>query len=108
MAGLNEAGRLGIAAFEESEQVELRANWTPEDIAVVIGAAYRQVFGNEYLMSSEGVKSAESLLEQGQITVRDFVRALGLSETYRQKFFYPNSQVRLIELNYKHFLGRAP
>lgn len=108
MAGLNEAGRLGIAAFEESEQVELRPNWTQEDADVVIRAAYRQVFGNEYLMSSERVKSAESLLQQGQITVRDFVRALGLSETYREKFFYPNSQVRLIELNYKHFLGRAP
>ena len=30
------------------------------------------------------------------------------SETYRKKFFYPNSQTRLIELNYKHLLGRAP
>jgi phycocyanin-associated rod linker protein len=107
MAGINEAGRLNIAAFEDSEQVELGPNWTQEDAEAVICVAYRQVFGNEYLMSSERVKSAESLLQQGQITVRDFVRALGLSETYRQKFFYPNSQVRLIELNYKHFLGRA-
>ncbi|MEG4591673.1 phycobilisome rod-core linker polypeptide [Microcoleus sp. F6_B6] len=25
-----------------------------------------------------------------------------------EKVFYPNSQTRLIELNYKHLLGRAP
>lgn len=108
MAGLSAAERLGIKAFEESGPVELRPNWDQGDVELVIRAAYRQIFGNEYLMSSERVKSAESLLLQGQITVRNFVRVLALSETYRAKFFYPNSQVRLIELNYKHLLGRAP
>ncbi len=48
------------------------------------------------------------MLRQGQITVRDFVRAIALSEVYRTKFFYSNSQTRFIELNYKHLLGRAP
>ena len=108
MSSLSAAERLGIKAFEDSGRVELRSNWSQEDAELVIRAAYRQVFGNEYLMSSERVKSAESLLLQGQISVRNFVRVLALSETYRAKFFYPNSQVRLIELNYKHLLGRAP
>ena len=40
--------------------------------------------------------------------MKDFVRSIAHSETYRKKFFYPNSQTRLIELNYKHLLGRAP
>ncbi|MBA3923835.1 MAG: phycobilisome linker polypeptide [Nostocaceae cyanobacterium] len=108
MAGLIEAARLGIKPFEESEQVELRPHWTDEDVQTVIRAAYRQVLGNEYLMQSQRLVSAESLLRQGQKSVRDFVRSIAQSELYRNKFFYPNAQTRLIELNYKHLLGRAP
>ncbi|OIP70522.1 MAG: photosystem I reaction center subunit XII [Oscillatoriales cyanobacterium CG2_30_40_61] len=108
MVGLLEGSRLGIRAFEETKPVELRPNYTEADVQTVIVAAYRQVMGNEHLMSRERLTSAESLLRQGQITVRDFVRAIALSEVYRTKFFYSNSQTRLIELNYKHLLGRAP
>jgi len=108
MAGVRESGRLGISAFQEVKPVELRPNWTESDVNAVIRAAYRQIFGNEYIMQSERLTSAESLLKQGQIKVRDFVRALAQSELYRSKFFYSNFQVRFIELNYKHLLGRAP
>ncbi len=108
MAGVKESGRLGISAFQDLEPVELRPNWTEDDIKAVIRAAYRHVLGNDYIMQSERLTSAESLLRQGQITVRDFVRSLAQSELYRTKFFYPNFQVRFIELNYKHLLGRAP
>jgi phycocyanin-associated rod linker protein len=108
MAGLKEAGRLGIRPFEEARPVELRLNREDDDVKAVIWAAYRQVLGNEHLMESERLSSAESLLRQGNISVRDFVRAIAQSELYRQKFFYPNFHVRFIELNYKHLLGRAP
>ncbi|GET37994.1 phycobilisome rod-core linker polypeptide [Microseira wollei] len=108
MAGLQEAGRLGIKPFEETEPVELRPNWTQDDVQAVISAAYRQVLGNEYLMQSERLVSSESLLVRGAISVREFVRAIAQSELYRQKFLYPNFHVRFIELNYKHLLGRAP
>jgi phycocyanin-associated rod linker protein len=108
MAGLQEAGRLGIKPFEEANPVELRPHWTRDDAQAVIRAAYRQVLGNEHLMQSERLKSSESLLVRGDITVRDFVRAIAQSELYRQKFLYPNFHVRFIELNYKHLLGRAP
>lgn len=108
MAGLQEAGRLGIRPFEETKPVELRPNWTDDDVNAVIWATYRQVLGNEHLMQSERLVSLESLLRQGKITVRDFVRAIAQSELYRKKFFYPNFQTRFIELNYKHLLGRAP
>lgn len=108
MAGLQEAGKLGIKPFEEAQPVELRPNWTQDDVKSVIQAAYRQVLGNEYLMKSERLVGPESLLLQGSITVRDFVRAIAQSELYRKKFLYPNFHVRFIELNYKHLLGRAP
>jgi phycocyanin-associated rod linker protein len=108
MAGLQAAGRLGIKPFEETAFVELRPNWTQDEVQAVILAAYRQVLGNEHLMESERLVGPESLLVKGVISVRDFVRAIAESELYREKFLYPNFHVRFIELNYKHLLGRAP
>jgi phycocyanin-associated rod linker protein len=102
------ASQLGIEPFVGTAPTELRSNWTEGDVQAVIHAAYRQVFGNDHLMQSERLSSAESLLRQGNITVREFVRLLAHSELYRQKFFYSTPQVRFIELNYKHLLGRAP
>ncbi|TVP66632.1 MAG: photosystem I reaction center subunit XII [Leptolyngbya sp. LCM1.Bin17] len=101
------ASRLGTAAFSETSPVELRSNWTPDDAEVVIRAVYRQLLGNDYLMKSERLVGAESLLKNGYITVRDFVRAVAKSELYKEKFFYNNFQTRVIELHTKHLLGRA-
>lgn len=108
MAPLGEASRLGIRPFADSGLVEQRTNNTETDVQAIIQAAYRQVLGNGYIMESERLVSAESLFRQGQIPVRDFVRAIAKSELYRQRFFHSNTQTRLIELNYKHLLGRAP
>ncbi len=102
------ARQLGIESCISSAPTELRFRNSEDDVQAAIWAAYRQVFGNEHLMQSERLESAESLLRQGNISVRDFVRALAMSELYRQKFFYSNAQVRFIELNFKHLLGRAP
>jgi phycocyanin-associated rod linker protein len=71
-------------------------------------AVYRQVLGNDYIMQSERLTSLESLLANGQLTVRDFVRAIAKSDLYKTKFLYPHFQTRVIELNFKHLLGRAP
>ena len=108
MTSSTAASQLGFEPFANTSPTELRTNWTEGDVQAVINAAYRQVFGNDHVMQNERLTSAESLLRQGNITVRDFVRALAQSEIYRQKFFYSTPQVRFIELNYKHLLGRAP
>lgn len=108
MAITTAASRLGTSAFSDAPRVELRPNWSDADATTVINAVYRQVLGNDYLMKSERLTSAESLLRNGKITVREFVRAVAKSELYKVKFFYGNFQTRVIELNYKHLLGRAP
>lgn len=102
------ASRLGTTAFDQTRPVELRPNWTAEDAKAVIWAVYRQVLGNDHLMQSERLTSLESLLTNGQISVRDFVRGVAKSELYKTKFLYPHFQTRVIELNFKHLLGRAP
>ncbi|MGB7519003.1 MAG: phycobilisome rod-core linker polypeptide, partial [Spirulinaceae cyanobacterium] len=108
MAITTAASRLGVSAFSETNSVELRPHWTQEDAQVAISTVYRQVLGNDYIMESERLTSAESLLCNGSISVREFVRAVAKSELYRNKFFYNNYHPRTIELNFKHLLGRAP
>lgn len=104
----NAASRLGISAYSDSSPTELRPNWTPEDAKTVVNAVYRHVLGNDHIMAFERLTALESLLNNGQITVRDFVRAVAKSELYKTKFLYPNFHTRVIELNFKHLLGRAP
>lgn len=108
MAITTAASRLGTTAFENASPVELRPNWTQDDAKAVVQAVYRQVLGNDYLMQSERLTGLESLLVNGKLSVRDFVRAVAKSDLYKTKFLYPNFQTRVIELNFKHLLGRAP
>jgi phycoerythrin-associated linker protein len=93
---------------QATEAVELRPNFTEDDLQTVIRAVYKQVLGNVHLLESFRLISAESLLRNGDITVRGFVRLVGQSELYQSQFFSNSSQYRFIELNCKHFLGRAP
>jgi phycocyanin-associated rod linker protein len=102
------ASRLGTSAFSDAAPIELRPNATQADIEAVILAVYQQVLGNPHLLTSERLVIAESLLRDRKITVREFVRQVGKSDLYKQKFFHNSFQSRTIELNYKHFLGRAP
>ncbi|MEH2329087.1 phycobilisome linker polypeptide [Nostoc sp.] len=108
MAITTAASRLGTEPFTDQSPVELRPNATKEDIERVIAAVYRQVLGNNYILASDRLTSAESILRDGKNTVQEFVRQVAKSELYKSKFFYDNFQTRVIELNYKHLLGRAP
>ena len=108
MAITTAAARLGTTAFDMASPMEQRQNWTIEEAKAIIQAVYRQVLGNDYLMQSERLVGLESLFCNGQLSVRDLVRAVAKSELYKTKFLYPNFQTRVIELNIKHLLGRAP
>ena len=94
--------------IQDTAETELRPNSTEDDLQVVIRAVYKQVLGNAHLLESDRLVSAESLLRDGDITVRGFVRMVAQSELYRSQFFDNSSQYRFIELNCKHLLGRAP
>ncbi|AFY39347.1 Phycobilisome linker polypeptide [[Leptolyngbya] sp. PCC 7376] len=107
MGNLNNSATLGLDAFEGSP-LELRPNAPESDLQQVVNAVYKQVLGNQHLMETENFASAEALLRNGDITVREFVRSVAQSELYKSLFFYSSSQYRFIELNFKHLLGRAP
>ncbi|MBE9028287.1 phycobilisome rod-core linker polypeptide [filamentous cyanobacterium LEGE 11480] len=107
----NYQGRAAAAAFPVarfSQPVTLFEAAAGETIEAIIRAAYKQVFGNAHLMDAQRSLTAESRLKDGQLTVRGFVRELAYSAAYRDLFFERCSNLRAIELNFKHLLGRSP
>jgi phycoerythrin-associated linker protein len=88
--------------------LELWPTHSSEDVQAVIRSVYKHVLGNPHVMDSERLVTAESKLAEGRISVREFVRAVGQSEFYRNRYFAKCSPYRFVELNFMHFLGRAP
>ncbi|PSF37154.1 photosystem I reaction center subunit XII [Aphanothece hegewaldii CCALA 016] len=88
--------------------LELRSTSSPDEVAAVIRAVYKQVLGNPHVMDSERLVTAESQLCNGTLTVREFVRAVAKSDFYRRRYFETCAPYRFVELNFKHLLGRAP
>lgn len=85
-----------------------KANLDTELCNNIIKATYRQIFGNRYMMELDVCKSTEALFRNGDLTVQGMVTALGQSDSYRRIFLESNNPYRFVELNIKHFLGRAP
>jgi phycoerythrin-associated linker protein len=79
-----------------------------EEIETTIQAVYRQVLGNAYVMESERLAVPESQFKRGELSVREFVRAVAKSDLYQSRFFSSCPRYRAIELNFRHLLGRAP
>ncbi|WP_017326224.1 phycobilisome rod-core linker polypeptide [Synechococcus sp. PCC 7336] len=74
------------------------------DVGELIEAAYRQIFFHAFKCDRE--PCLESQLRSGQITVREFVRGLLLSNTYRKSFYDLNSNYRFVEQTVQRVLGR--
>ena len=94
-------------SFTSPERVEWLGR-NEGDAERVIRSVYCQVLGNAHVMDSERLVEAESQFINGTSSVRDFVRAVALSDLYRSRFFDGCSNNRFIELNFKHLLGRTP
>lgn len=88
--------------------IELRQSRSSDEVAMIIRAVYKQVLGNPHIMDSERLVRAESQLCNGNLTVRDFVRAVAKSDFYRTRYFESCAPYRFVELNFKHLLGRGP
>jgi phycobilisome rod-core linker protein len=73
-------------------------------ISDLIEAAYRQIFFHAF--ASDREKFLESQLRSGQITVRDFIRGLCLSNTFTNSFYNLNSNYRFVEHCIQKVLGR--
>ena len=102
------ASRLGVSLFDETPPVEWVSGQSQEDSETIIRAVYRQVLGNAYVMESERLTVAESQFKRGELSVREFVRAVAKSDLYCSRFFTSCARYRAIEHNFRHLLGRPP
>lgn len=71
----------------------------------VIRAAYLQVFGRE-LYEGQRLKVAEIKLENGEITVREFIRTLAKSDVFRKMYWSSLYVCKAIEYIHRRLLGR--
>jgi len=78
--------------------------FSPTDIDNLINAAYRQIFFHAFKWDRE--RFLESQLRIRQITVRDFIRGLLLSNTFIDSFYHKNSNYRFVEHCVEKVLGR--
>lgn len=74
------------------------------DMDTLIEAAYRQIFFHAFKADREPF--LESQLRSGQITVRQFIRGLLLSQTFKNSFYDKNSNYRFVEQCVQRVLGR--
>lgn len=71
----------------------------------VIRAAYLQVFGRD-VYEGQRLKVAEIKLENGEITVREFVRMLAKSDLFRKLYWTPFYVTKAVEYIHRRLLGR--
>lgn len=101
----------GVTVQRQQTKVFKLTN-TSDKVALknAVRAAYRQVFERDiepYVINAN-FTNLESKLGNGEITVKEFIEALGSSELYLKEFYAPYPNTKVIELGTKHFLGRAP
>lgn len=71
----------------------------------VIRAAYLQVFGRD-VYEGQRLKVAEIKLENGDITMREFIRQLAKSETFRKMYWTSLYVMKSVEYIHRRLLGR--
>ncbi|PLZ33825.1 photosystem I reaction center subunit X, partial [Fischerella thermalis WC542] len=71
----------------------------------VIRGAYLQVFGRD-VYEGQRLKVQEIKLENGEISVREFIRALAKSDLFRKLYWTPYYVCKAIEYIHRRLLGR--
>jgi phycobilisome rod-core linker protein len=93
-----------VAGDEQARVFSSENLLSATDMDNLIEAAYRQIFFHAFAADRE--RFLESQLRSGQITVRDFIRGLLLSNTYKRSFYDLNSNYRFVEQTVQRVLGR--
>lgn len=76
------------------------------EVNELIWAAYRQIFNEQQILRSNRQLTLESQLKHNSISVRDFIRGLLLSETFRLRNYDTNNNYRFVEMCIQRVLGR--
>nr|YP_009395184.1 phycobilisome linker polypeptide [Bryothamnion seaforthii]ARW63952.1 phycobilisome linker polypeptide [Bryothamnion seaforthii] len=86
----------------------MKSGLSTDEKQVVIRACYRQIFERDISKAYNlQLSDLESQVTVGQLSIKEFVRLLGKSSIYQNQFNQPFVNSRVIELAFKHFLGRG-
>ena len=107
--GLQLPAIYALAAQGKALRYNMKPGMSGAQKAEVVRAAYRQVFERDIAKaySQEPCPVEATQVRQGDISMREFIRALGHSKEYRQQFYGRFSNSRAVELAFRHFLGRG-
>lgn len=103
-------GSLGAKVFRLNNELPGSSNgvsikYGESSTQAVIRAAYRQVFGRD-VYEGQRLSVAEVKLENGEITLREFIKALAKSDTFLKTYWTPFYVVKAIEYIHRRLLGR--
>ena len=96
--------RIRVGSDEDLKVVALDQSMDAGNLTTVIESAYRQIFFHAF--KSDRDRFLESQLRNGQITVRDFIRGLCLSDTFTRTFYGFNSNYKVVRHLVERLLGR--
>ena len=99
----------GFEYYPGEEQPKI---YTTEDLPTaremdeIIWAGYRQIFSEHQILSSNTEPFLESQLRFNQIKVKDFIKGLLLSQSFRDLNYNVNNNYRFVEMCIQRVLGR--
>ena len=86
----------------------MKTSLSTDEKNTVIKACYRQIFERDISKAYNlQFKDLESQLKNGQLSIKEFIRSLAKSSIYKQMFYQGFVNSRVVELAFKHFLGRG-
>ncbi|NJK60917.1 MAG: phycobilisome linker polypeptide [Oscillatoriales cyanobacterium SM2_1_8] len=95
--------------YVELEPMVLSRKSTPEERDRALRRLYEWVLERQpYDAEHMALAALEKDFRTGKIGVRHFLEKLATSDLYLEHFYFPYSNLKFVELCFKHFLGRAP
>ena len=103
-------GSLGAKVFRLNNELPGNSNGTGVKFSetstqALVRACYRQVFGRD-VYDGQRLTAAETKLENGEITVREFIRILAKSDVFRNMYWSSMYVVKAVEYIHRRLLGR--
>ncbi|MEM7796237.1 MAG: phycobilisome rod-core linker polypeptide [Cyanobacteria bacterium P01_C01_bin.118] len=77
-----------------------------QEIETLILAAYRRIFNEQQLLACHRDRFLESQLRSSQLSAREFIRGLLLSESFRRLNYECSNNYRFVEMCVQRVLGR--
>jgi len=76
------------------------------DLDALIASSYKQIFHEQQMLRRNRQSELESQLRAGQVTVKQFIRGLLLSDSFRRLNYDSNNNYRFAEICVQRVLGR--